>query len=260
MIFERYLEHTTEELSETMTVGLAMYYLLTEDGHDNVTPAEVRQFLRDQPVAVSQTNIVAYPSQLKRKGLFDSTDGEYILTINGRRHFENLIDLPTDDVMPRDDNFLDIAEPNSEFYRKLVDDIERSHEHRVYDATLILTRKLFENLLIEIMRGHYGVGNSLDLYYNTDRAQFKSFSIVLENFEDNIDDFRPYSLELADSEFTDKLDSFRESGNASAHSITVNVDGEIDGLSEDATEIASLLFRVKKQVAAASDKQENGDA
>ena len=253
MTFEKYLEHITKDPSEKDIVGLAMYYLLEVEENDKVRPAEVRNFLKDQPVAVNGDNVVAYPSQLKSAGFLDSNNGDYILTLDGKQHFESMVEFPSDTEEPREDRFLDISEPESEFYHTLVEDIERTHTHHVYDATLILTRKLFENLLIEIMRGHYGVGDSIDMYYDTDRAQFKSFSTILENFQKNIKDFKPYALEISDDEFLEKLDSFRKNGNASAHSITVNIDGEIDSLSEDATEVARLLFRVKKQVEAAPD-------
>lgn len=101
MAFERILENTTEDLSDAKTVGLAMYYLLEEEGQDNVRPAEIRNFLKDQPVSIAEDHIAAYPSQLKSKGFFDSTDGDYILTIDGKRYYNDIIELPPDEQEPR---------------------------------------------------------------------------------------------------------------------------------------------------------------
>ena len=51
----------------------------------------------------------------------------------------------------RSEQFLDIANVPGTFYPDLVEDINQCYSIGVNDATLILTRKLLENLLIDIL-------------------------------------------------------------------------------------------------------------
>jgi hypothetical protein len=252
MKFRTYLRNSTEDLSDRQTVGLAMYYLLHEEGRDSVTTKEVREFLRDEPVGVPDENIGKYPSQLRSDGYFDRTDGEYFLTITGEEYYDGLVDLPSGDQQPREDSFLGEVDPPDQFYEALVEDIERTYTHRVYDATLVLTRKLLENLMIDTLRGHYGNGKNKDLFFDPNQCQYRSFSELLDNFEDNSVDLRMYGPRLDEPEFHEQLQEFRQKGNTSAHSITVNVsDEEIEELSSMARSTVPLLFRVQQQLRAA---------
>lgn len=253
MRFRTYLQNKTEELSERQTVGLAMYYLLREEDRDSVSASDVREFLRNEPVGIPSENVSKYPSQLRSEGKFDRTDGNYFLTIEGENYYQELVDLPTGDRQPREDSFLGDVKPPDQFYATLVEDIERTYTHRVYDATLVLTRKLIENLAIDTLRGHYGTGEKIDLFFDPDRNHHRSFSELLDNLEDNSGDLRLYDPRLDDPEFHEQLQAFRQRGNDSAHSITVDVsDAEIEELSSTAQETVPLLFRIQRQLQAAA--------
>lgn len=115
---------------------------------------------------------------------------------------------------------------------------------RVYDATLVLTRKLLENLLIDVLRSRYGT-ERLVLYYDTDTRRFKPFYELVTNLEDNLDDFQHFSSEL-DGDFIDDLNSFRQTANRGAHSLEVDIiDDEIEKYGEKATRAARVLFRLR---------------
>lgn len=248
MKFRTYLRNRTEDLSDRQTVGLAMYYLLREEGREAVSTSEVREFLEDEPVSVPDGNIGKYPSQLRSNEYFDRTDGEYFLTINGEEYYDGLVDLPCGDQQPREDSFLGEVDPRDQFYETLVEDIERTYTHRVYDATLVLTRKLLENLMIDIFRRHYGVGEDTDMFFDPDQCQCRSFSELLDNLEENSVDLRLYDSRLDNEEFHEQLQEFRQQGNVSAHSITVNVsDEEIEELSSAARSTVPLLFRAHRE-------------
>jgi hypothetical protein len=253
MNFETYLRNTAEELSERQTVGLAMYYLLHEEGRDSVAASGVRDFLRNEPVGVPDENVSKYPSQLRRDGLFKQPNSEYRLTLDGKEHYSGLVNLPTGDEQPREDSFLGDVDSPDQFYETLVDDIERTYTHRVYDATLVLTRKLLENLMIDTFRRHYGTGEDVDMFFDPDQCQCKSFSKLLDNLENNSVDLKMYDSRLDNSEFHKQLQNFRQQGNISAHSITVNVsDEEIEELSSAARSTVPLLFRARREAGMAT--------
>jgi hypothetical protein len=249
MNFETYLKNTTEEMSERQTVGLAMYYLLHEEGRDSIAASGVRDFLRNEPADVPDKNVSKYPSQLRRDGLFKQPNSEYRLTLDGKDHYSGLVDLPTGGEQPREDSFLGDVDPPDQFYETLVDDIERTYTHRVYDATLVLTRKLLENLLIDTLRSHYGTGEGLSLFFEPEQGRHKPFSDILESFKDCSDDLQMYGPRLSEKEFYDSLEELKDGGDASAHSIVVDVtDDEIEELSEEVQKVVPLLFRVQKQL------------
>ena len=257
MDFETYLEHSTTDLNTKQKVGLAFYYLIEEENKSPVEVREVSELLKYSPANVNQNSVRAYPSQIAdQDGHLKPIDDEgYLLTTPGRSYYEDLVDLPNKPTSPREDQFIGLTRPDEEFYGPLIDEIETAYRYHLYNSTLVMTRKLFENLLIDILRGHFGVSEKekRDLYFNDDRAMFRDFSVLVDNFEVNLDEFRPYMPDL-DSEFIDSLNQFRHRANASTHSITVEIDGPtIENVSEDASDISKRLFRLREQVKIAAE-------
>jgi len=147
----------------------------------------------------------------------------------------------------RSEQFLDIANVPGTFYPDLVEDINQCYSIGVNDATLILTRKLLENLLIDILRKQYGK-QEIHLYYRPDNHRFQNFSTLIDNFEDNLSDFQHLSGGL-DSDFIDQLNAFRQDANAEAHSIETNItEDEIESYREQARHASQILLRVKKNI------------
>lgn len=133
------------------------------------------------------------------------------------------------------------------FYSSLISDINKTYQTRIYDATLVLSRKLFESLIIDILRGHYGNQN-IRMFFNPDRGEYHSFAKLINKLESNIGDFKHYSLKL-DQEFINKVNEFRVDANTSAHSIEVDIsENEIESKSEEATYIARILLNVWEKV------------
>lgn len=156
-------------------------------------------------------------------------------------NFENF-DVPT-----RFEPFLDIKNVPGTFYPDLIKNINRTYRMRVYDATLVLTRKLLENLLIDVLRSKYKT-ERLEFYYDTDSRRFKPFYQLVTNLENNLDDFKHFSSEL-DEDFIDGLNSFRQTANRGAHSLEIDVpDDEIEEYGKKATRTAKILFRLRELV------------
>jgi hypothetical protein len=141
------------------------------------------------------------------------------------------------------EQFLDIDNVPGTFYPDLVENINQCYSLGIYDATLVLTRKLLENLLIDILRDQYRK-QKIDLYYLPGNHRFRKFSDLIDNFEKNLGDFRHLSGGL-DSDFIDELNSFRQDANAEAHSIETNItEDEMEEYREQARHASQVLLRV----------------
>jgi hypothetical protein len=68
----------------------------------------------------------------------------------------------------------------------------------------VLIRKLFENLIINILRKKYGT-QGLPKYYDTSKRRFHDFSILLKSLESNISDFHSASPYLVTCVSTKRL-------------------------------------------------------
>lgn len=119
---------------------------------------------------------------------------------------------------------LDVNNLPDDFYIELQEQINKVFISEIYPAVRVLARKMLENLLIDILRKKYSMKN-IDIFYNPAQNRFQSFSILIENLEDNLSDFQPIEPAI-NKEFVNKIDDFREKGNASAHSITLDIKKE----------------------------------
>lgn len=250
MDFDRIIRNANHS-SEKGIVGLGFYYLDELKGEAPVSPSDVKDIIKETRIDVPEQNIPAYPSQISDDGYLTKRDGGYVLTHEGQDYYGGLFDLPDLSEEPRTDRFLNV-DSEERFYSDLIVDINKSYQSRIYDAVLVLTRKLFESLLIDILRGHYG-NQKIRMFFNPDRAMYHSFSVLLENLEENMGDFQHYSLSL-DDEFIDSLDDFRVDANESAHSIETDIsESEIEDLSDEATRISKKLLNVWKKVQIANN-------
>lgn len=256
--FDDLLDSVSEEPTDTDIIGLAGYYLReVEDEHPFATK-QIRGVVEPSLRAINGDSVGTFPSQLKEKGYFQRRDQQWDLTKDGLEYYNEMVALLGDTEAPRadDDLFIDASLPDDDFYPALVDDINRSYQHHIYDATMILTRKLFENLIIELLRLRLGTSDYLEKFYIPNQGRFQPFSELIENFSEHLDDFKPYDPDL-DASFVNQLDKFRTRANANAHSIQVDLSqGEIEALSEDANALATRLFRLHEQAKLDADRDD----
>jgi hypothetical protein len=122
----------------------------------------------------------------------------------------------------------------------MVEDIDECYGVQVNDAVLVLTRKLLDNLFADILRGYYGRQN-IELFFDADRGYHHSLAELKKILRDNVVDFRIYLRDI-DEGLLDKLDDFKEHGDAGAHSIVVRrTDEEIEGMADEATQLTKML-------------------
>lgn len=194
---------------------------------DDDYPDRVRQLLM---------SIVEYNEDLAFRFLkyiikkeFDLTDPEIIkkdkellksLNLIGEDSGDEIITEPFD-ISP--EKYLDIKVLPNDFYIELQNQINKAFAYNVLPAVQILSRKFFENLIIDILRKKYK-GAGIDLYYNTGRRRFQGFEILLKNLSDKLDegDFDGVSSAF-DKDLLRRVNNFREQGNSSAHSIELDL-------------------------------------
>lgn len=144
-------------------------------------------------------------------------------------------------------SFLDLDSVPGNFYPELVDEINTCYRFGIYDGVFVLTRKLLENLLIDILRTKYGTSH-IDLYYNTNEKRHRNFSTLVSNFDENLNDFEHISSAL-DSDFIIELNDFRKTANQEAHAIDVGLsEQDIQDYQETAERCVKVLIRVKENI------------
>ena len=82
--------------------------------------------------------------------------------------------------------FIQVTWLPDDFYKRLVEEINRVYSYGLPMSLSILVRKLFENLIIDILRRKYGT-SELALYYDPSRGKFHDFSVLIRNLDLKID-------------------------------------------------------------------------
>jgi hypothetical protein len=235
----------SEVQTQKDTVGLAVYHLDIEMG---VKPNnnQIKDTINSSRVSIGKKNISSYLSQLKGN-LLKKDDEGYKLSAEGLQYYSEKIS-GAEDSFKYTEKFINVDSAPSRFYEPLITEINKSYTEDLCDSTLILTRKLLENLLIDILRSKFGPQNHLELYYNKDKRQFQSFSTLIENFENKSDQLEHYySSETSD--LIDKIGEFKANGDASAHSIETDLDkDDLEELSSEIDFLSRLLFDIREKV------------
>ena len=162
---------------------------------------------------------------------FSLDSGEPIPLIAPIGQSSNLIDLDFNDV----------------FYNELRDEINMAYKMRLFTSVMLLIRKLFENLIIEILRMKYpsNTPGNLEIYYIINDGRFQNFTILLRNIEERKCDFT-VDEDLI-TEIISLIKPFRKGANANAHSIII-VSDENDISEFYVDRISALLLRLYSNI------------
>ncbi|WP_435362340.1 DUF2321 domain-containing protein [Haloarchaeobius sp. DFWS5] len=143
--------------------------------------------------------------------------------------------------------FVDDDYANGAFDEQTIGEINRCYRIGANTAVLVLYRKLIENTVIEILRGHYGT-SQLEKFYNEDEGQFHGFSDLIDTLDNDKSDLRQYCNNL-DNGIIAKIWSFKHEGDAMAHSIKYDIDDEeLADLSDRATYVANVLLETRNEI------------
>jgi hypothetical protein len=133
------------------------------------------------------------------------------------------------------------------FYKNLIEEINKCYSVGAYSAVRILTRKLLENLLIDILKKKY-YGKDDDKFYNKNDGRFHGFNTLLKNFKEAFkDDSVITNNELG--KLISILKKFKEEGDINAHSIIVKPEkSEIDREKEHLIYLISALTKIYNDI------------
>lgn len=145
------------------------------------------------------------------------------------------LEIPTVTI----ENYLNIKVFNNDFYYDLQHEINKSYSFGIYTAVRMLSRKMIENLMIDILRKKYGT-SEIELYYKPENGRFQGFDVLRKNLLEKVNtgDFDGISTEF-NGEFFSKINRFRTQGNASAHSLELLVKKQ--NLTEDQVELSYII-------------------
>ncbi len=152
------------------------------------------------------------------------------LDIKGIIAKSNLIDIKFDDI----------------FYRNLNGEINKCYKIGAYTASFILSRKLIENLVIDILRKKFPPNKSnLEIYHRPKEKRFHDLIILLKNLEKRKEEFG-IDEEII-NEFFKLIKPFRPTANSNAHSIIMWGDKEsLDKLQVE--KMAGLLIKILRSL------------
>jgi hypothetical protein len=133
------------------------------------------------------------------------------------------------------------------FYNELKREINSSYRCRLFTATFVLSRKMIENLVIDVLRLKFpqNIGDNLTLYYRAKDGRFHDFTVLLKNLEEKIDDFGVDKCII--EEFMPLVKVFRPQSNSKAHSIII-VGEEKDLIDAKVERMVELLLKLKQNL------------
>lgn len=158
---------------------------------------------------------------------FSSSDKEIEDVFPKRREVPLLIDQEFEDF----------------FYSHLKDEINKAYRLGLFTSVMLLSRKIIENLVIDILRLKFppSIPNNLLIYYNEKEMRFHDFTLLIKNLEDRKNEFHLDKETLAD--FISLVKPFRPSANSNAHSI-VKISDEKEILNFQIPRMIALLKRL----------------
>ncbi len=128
------------------------------------------------------------------------------------------------------------------FYRKLIEQINKCYRYDMPDIALERIRKLFENLLIDILKKKYP--NDISTYQNS-KKKHHPFHIIVENTTKKI---KKGDFENVKSKFEEAIDwitKLRDEGSKSTHSITFDAKKPyLDKIHDEIERKVELLLRI----------------
>ena len=167
------------------------------------------------------------------------------------------IERGTMDVEPKDEfgevilnDSLIICKPTDEYYIHLVSEINRAFNYKLPNATLVMLRKLFENLIVDLLKARYR--NEIDLYYSKESHRHLSLNYLIPNLDKKFGELtiNDETFFREKNDFFRFLHSIRQYGDASAHvlaSLEKNMD-KISPLKPSINEYINRVIQLTRQV------------
>ncbi len=131
------------------------------------------------------------------------------------------------------------------FYKTLKSEVNKCYNAELYTACVVLSRKIIENLLIDLLRKKYPPNSYLALYYSKTKGRFNDFSVLINTLDDKKDEFVPDKNEV--ESLLKLLKEFRERANSNTHSISISSNKkDIDKF--EIPKMVNLLVHIKDKI------------
>jgi hypothetical protein len=135
------------------------------------------------------------------------------------------------------------------FYRNLAEEVNLAYRTGMFTSAIILSRKMIENLVIEILRAKYKRARprNLNLFYDKKNRRFHDFSYLIDKLDikNKRNDFGPNKQDI--SKFLSVVKPFRVNANSSTHSI-IEYPKQDDVTRLDIQYMVGLLVKVWKDL------------
>lgn len=156
---------------------------------------------------------------------------------------------PTIQIFPTTRNILIKTKFDNIFYDNLAREINLAYKFGMFTTAIILSRKMVENLVIEIFRAKYkrSKPRSSNLFYDKKNGRFHDLSYLINKLEikNKKNAFEPDKHII--SNFLSLVKPFKKNANSNAHSIVENPKQE-DVARLDIQTMVALLYRVWKNL------------
>ena len=144
----------------------------------------------------------------------------------------------------------------NEFYISLLTEINTTYKIRLWTSSMVLLRKLFENLLVDMFREKYSSDPSKKMLFYKD-GKYRTFQYMKDNLKDKniLNDIAQFDQTIAkDKEFIPFLEKIRLHGNRNAHTMEIIHDPEkIKELKDDINKYSALLVRLIHKISSRTD-------
>lgn len=253
--FSKFIEKYIYETNWTLVAeSCGVIEILNESTHERVRraqrfkdpdyPMAVSKFLRavfDFNESLGYSLIKEIISQEEIPDSTKKTLGEILSLFSEKTILRT--DFPLTLKIPKIDDLIEITSAPDDFYVKLIEEINILYRNQFTISLSILVRKLFENLIIDILRKKYKT-KRLSLYYDSSKRKFHDFIFLLKNLDERKEDFH-YITPNLDRNFIKKINKYRETGNSSAHFIDISLKFEdMKAEKDEINYILQLLIRI----------------
>lgn len=242
--------------SDAEIVGLALWYLHEYEAVDLASYDDIADVLRSDGILLSSQNesgiitststfVVGPMRALRRRNLARDEHTGFRLTEEGHEHFEEKITRPLPDEGAPNEPFIKMDTDG--FHDDAIEEINLCYNVGAYSATMVMTRRLFEDLLIDIYRSHFGEAD-IHKYYVPASGRHKRLGELLEVFDNSLDDLANYTTAIDNSsrDLHDDLDKFVNRANSQAHCVNIAISKkEMIEHSSDATRIGKILLEMR---------------
>lgn len=127
-------------------------------------------------------------------------------------------------------------------FSSLIDEINTCFEYEAYSSAMVMTRKLIENLIVDILRVKYGPTDNHEMYFDDDCGHFLQLNELVSNFEKISSQYKKCGLT---SSHLATIKGLRKKGNHSAHSIVDFMSRpKMESIKTNANAAVSMLLRI----------------